>query len=120
MSTIDKLVSFGNFLFKTNKVRYKKTGDIREVTHADLENWKETAAFPVENSFPSRYGIGEWVGVEFNQSHTGNHAFIAKIHAVHFTISKVKYDLEIPICEEYSTRIYNVDSCFVHPATSML
>ncbi len=44
---------------------------------------------------------------------------ICTVRCVHFTVSKVKYDLGIWLGDgtvdnpEFETRIYNVDSCFV-------
>ncbi len=43
----------------------------------------------------------------------GDRPFKAKVISVHFYRGKVKYDLEIPIYDEESTRIYNIDSVFV-------
>lgn len=43
---IKQLVEFGNFLFKTYKVKKKsvvtKKQEPAEVSHADIENWKES------------------------------------------------------------------------------
>lgn len=61
-----------------------------------------------ENVLPSRHQIGDEVILSINESQNK-----AKVLAVHFTVSKVKYDLEIPIYGESPTRMYNIDSCFV-------
>lgn len=60
---------------------------------------------------PSRFKHNDPVFFKF-----GNTEICATIHAVHFTISKVKYDLDLfhtdANGEDY-TRIYNVDSVYV-------
>lgn len=67
--------------------------------------------------YPSRYEIGEKVKVflmpEGEETFPG---FNAVVTAVHFTISKVKYDLEIKFYGEHTSRIYNVDSILVKDA----
>lgn len=59
------------------------------------------------NTLPSKYQIGDAVTFK-----VGNVKIGAKVISVHFTISKVRYDLEIKT-DENTTRIYNVDSCYV-------
>lgn len=79
------------------------------------------------NKLPSQFQIGDYVYLNlsstFKQAKDIKKAedFTAKVIAVHFTISKVRYDLELKFAgeEEESTRIYNIDSCFVwqvHPS----
>lgn len=112
------LVSFGNYLLSRYNVPvYSSDGKNtpihqREVSHADMENWKHEN--PEEDRgvlLPSRYKHNDPVFFKF-----GGVEICANIHAVHFTVSKVKYDLDL-FCvsadgEDY-TRIYNVDSVYV-------
>lgn len=112
------LVSFGNYLLKRYDVPvYSSDGKNtpiyqREVSHADMENWKHLN--PEEDRgvlLPSRYKHNDPVFFKF-----GDVKICAMIHAVHFTISKVKYDLDlfsVTTDGEDSTRIYNVDSVYV-------
>lgn len=58
-------------------------------------------------NFPSRYKIGEEVKFYIPK---GNVLLNAKVTSVHFTESKVKYDLEVNFYEDYVTRVYNIDS----------
>lgn len=77
----------------------------------------ETATGVKENILPSKFQIGEECSINFYDA-----GFIreAKVIKVHFTESKVMYDVEIcvkksPAGEEHNmyTRLYNVDSIFV-------
>ena len=38
------------------------------------------------------------------------------VRTVHFTLSKVKYDVDVWLPDDTTTRIYNVDSVFLTPA----
>jgi len=124
-----ELVSFGNHLFKTYNVQvHSSDGNNaplyqREVSDADLANWEDEnrdmlssggVPFKAHTTYSSRYAIGEKVKVflmpEGEETFPG---FNATVIAVHFTISKVKYDLEIRFYGEHVTRIYNVDSILV-------
>lgn len=60
---------------------------------------------------PSKYQIGDIVSVNFYR----DDILITKckIIKVHFTKGKILYDLEVPINEYGSTRLYNIDSVFV-------
>jgi len=60
------------------------------------------------NNLPSAHTIGD--AVFFN---LWEKQIVAEVHAVHFTQSKVKYDLNLLSDDGYQTRIYNVDSAFV-------
>lgn len=113
------LVSFGNYLLKRYEVPvYSSDGKNapiyqREVSHADMENWRHS--MPADESpgvlLPSRFKHNDPVFFKF-----GNIEICATIHAVHFTISKVKYDLDLFHADangEDYTRIYNVDSVYV-------
>jgi len=123
-----ELVSFGNHLLKTYGVQvYSTDGNntplyLREVSDADIANWEHENSdgnnggfpFKAHTDYPSRYAIGEKVKVflmpEGEETFPG---FNATVIAVHFTISKVKYDLELKFYGDHVTRIYNVDSILV-------
>lgn len=65
------------------------------------------------NHLQSRFSIGEKVTVTLLPD--GNMiSFEGCITAIHFTQSKVKYDVEVKFSEEESTRIYNIDSIRLH------
>ncbi len=107
-----QLVSFGNFLLKEFNVKGSHVG-FAEVAHAHVENWKhEQGAFD-HVEFPSRFGLNDDVTVSFSE--LGVNVDSAKICGVHFYESKVKYDLDMKLKDDQTTRIYNVDSCFVYP-----
>jgi hypothetical protein len=54
----------------------------------------------IHTQYPSRYKIGEEVGINFNMS--GKIKKGCFVRAVHFTDSKVRYDVDIPFIEENS------------------
>lgn len=54
----------------------------------------------------SQHQIDDVVKVDFIECTT-------RVIAVHFYEGKVKYDLSVTISKGESTRIYNVDSCYV-------
>lgn len=59
---------------------------------------------------PSQYQIKDLVSVDFGDVQIPN----CRVFKVHFTESKVLYDLEIMLGEsKHVTRIYNIDSYFV-------
>ncbi len=78
---------------------------------------------------PSRFQLGSLVFFDAEVSGQVNNCRIIKVH---FTESKVLYDLEVAIVDEtapvlknkrkpkpkisYTTRLYNIDSAFVKPA----
>lgn len=65
---------------------------------------------------PSQHQVGDKANVNFSGKHNPEiPELIAKVIAVHFFPGKVKYDLEVEVAIEESTRIYNIDSCFVLP-----
>lgn len=116
-NSLDKqLVSFGNSLLnRVSTDRLNSKLDNLEVTHVDLENWKEFSKLD-HTYYPSKYAIGDIISVDFYDS-----GFIreAKIIKVHFTESKVLYDVEICI-KKFSagennmyTRLYNLDSILI-------
>lgn len=64
-------------------------------------------------TLPSQHQIGD--SVWFN---LWSNSIPAEVHAVHFSASKVKYDLNVVPNKGDTTRIYNVDSVFIskiHP-----
>lgn len=70
------------------------------------------------NKLPSRFQIGDRVQINFGK---GGLLSPCNIIKVHFTESKVLYDVDVLILaddekSQSSTRIYNIDSCFVEPA----
>lgn len=69
------------------------------------------------NVLPSQYQIGDSVSLEFYQSGLIRNAEIFKVH---FTDSKVLYDVFIPLSTDINgkvdyTRLYNIDSVCVIP-----
>lgn len=114
-----ELVSFGNFLLKSRFLGVVKDSEPtsnKEVTHADLCNWKQYEG--VEGTYLiSRYKIGDLVTIDLYDSGIIREAKVIKIH---FTESKVLYDVEIcikksPAGEKHNmyTRLYNLDSLFI-------
>lgn len=63
---------------------------------------------------PSQFQLGEFVKLEISKDNILRNGQISKIH---FSPSKVLYDLDFKVIElegkSYSTRIHNVDSAFV-------
>lgn len=108
------LCRFGNFLFKRYGVMVHSSDGKnqpiyqREVSHADLENWKSESEFNNHELYPSRYEIGQYVWFRLWSADIA-----ATILCVHFYEGKVKYDLELLGKDGDKTRIYNVDSCYV-------
>lgn len=113
-----QLVSFGNYLLKKCKVKgHDLDGDPvfdRLVTDADLCNWKEEEGKEFGRMLPSRFQLGDVVSVRF-KDFTISKAYVIKVH---FTESKVLYDLNVCILGDggdtlTTTRIYNVDSAII-------
>lgn len=73
------------------------------------------------NNFESRFAMGEDVAINFG--YAGNFG-ACKVTGVHFTLSKVRYDIEIetsaPEKPTHKTRLYNIDSDFVMSRTEWL
>ena len=126
MFTEQQLISFGNYLLLTYGVQVHSTDGKnlpvyqREVSHADFENWKENQK-DNGNRLPSRFQLGDEVSVRFRPDFVINQATVIKVH---FTESKVLYDLEVKITfdanEDHpagwsTTRVYNIDSTIVEP-----
>lgn len=118
MFTEQQLVSFGNFLLLTYGVSVHSTDGKntplypREITDADFCNWKENEK-PSINVLPSRFQLNDFVSVKFRPDFVIEKAKIIKVH---FTESKVLYDLQVEIGGQTpltSTRVYNVDSLIV-------
>lgn len=63
---------------------------------------------------PSQFQINDKVLFEISQPESNIFRTLrATVIGVHFYSGKVKYDLDIPVYDELSTRIYNIDSVFV-------
>jgi hypothetical protein len=76
------------------------------------------ADFPPLLAIPSTHQIGESVWIELNTTKRefdqNDPHMSGRIKAIHFYPgNRVKYDLEIPVYDEESTRIYNIDSNFI-------
>lgn len=67
---------------------------------------------------PSRHQIGDRIKIEFisvnRQFNPDDPDTSGRVIGVHFYPGKVKYDIEVGINEFETTRIYNIDSLFVH------
>lgn len=89
--------------------------NLSEATKAILEDW-DTEDEPNSMHLPSTFQPLQVVKVKFRPNDI---PFVATVRAVHFTVSKVKYDLDLWLSDgsvdnpEFETRIYNVDSVFV-------
>lgn len=127
-----ELVSFGNYLLQRYEVmEYSTDGKntplfLRQVCDADLSNWEYEnpdledggVPFKAHTDYASRYEIGEEVKVcLLPEGQESFPCFPATVIAVHFTVSKVKYDLEIRFYGDHKTRIYNIDSILVQDKT---
>jgi hypothetical protein len=114
------LVTFGNFLLKRYGVMVFSTDGKntplyqREVTHADYCNWKDEEK-PEFNLLPSQHQIGDSVWLRL-----WSDDIVSEIHAVHFYEGKVKYDLKVSTHDVGETRLYNIDSAFVHKTINKL
>lgn len=111
--TRELLSKFGNFLFKSHNVKVftsdgRQTEHLREISHADIENWKTEDDLNDHTLYPSRYAIDQFVWLRLWGSDIA-----AQIHGVHFYAGKVKYDLKLIGGDGDTTRVYNVDSVFV-------
>lgn len=120
-----QLVSFGNYLLKRYGVMEHSTDGKntplfqRQISDADLRNWKNSEKdIHILNELPSRYQINDTVAIKFGAFRVEE----AKVIMIHFTESKIFYDLEIKISFEgtlehppgyTTTRIYKVDSNLV-------
>jgi len=121
-----KLVSFGNYLFQRYGIMvHSDEGQNvpmypRQVSDADLQNWNVGQI--VERSLPSAHQIGEKVVLSFGATGQLTDCEVIKVH---FSESKVLYDVEVSGNydssydieatgdKKWHTRLYNVDSCFV-------
>jgi hypothetical protein len=124
------LVGFGNFLLKTYDVQVHSTDGKnqpihkREVSDADMANWKEEEK-PDTLTLPSHHQIGDSVVVYFGTSGVIKNCKVIKVH---FTESKVFYDVEVKWKHaeyadkisagvdkgrELTDRLYNLDSAVV-------
>ena len=62
---------------------------------------------------PSRFQIGDLISFRFTEDAP---KIPARVHAIHFTVGKVKYDVIVHIGGDDYTRVYNLDSYFVDEA----
>lgn len=87
----------------------------REVHDADLCNWRdENPQKDNGTQLPSRHAIGDMVKVFLMpEGETSFPGFTGRVIAVHFTQSKVKYDVELIFAGDFASRVYNVDSILV-------
>lgn len=67
----------------------------------------------MNTQLPSQFAHEQKVLLNFNPLSGNEVKCLATIIAIHFTISKVRYDIEVDLIEGYSTRLYNIDSCFI-------
>lgn len=125
------LISFGNHLLKTYGVRYHSADgkntplETRQVSHADTEGWKEQTPIDSDSKLPSRFNFGDPVIVYFGTAGIIRNCTVIKIH---FTESKVSYDVEVKWRHlesadkisagvdkerELTDRLYNLDSAVV-------
>lgn len=114
MFTEAQLVSFGNFLLSRYNVQVYSTDGKnqpiyqRQVDDADIVNWKFDSEIPDKIILPSGHQPEDKVWFKCWSANIP-----AEIHAVHFYVGKVKYDLQLFGDNGNVTRIYNVDSAFV-------
>lgn len=125
MNNETQLVSFGNYLFDRYGVMEHSTDGKntplypRGVHDADLRNWEdENPILSDSSTLPSRFQVKDRVSIQFQK--LGLFIKEAIVTKVHFTESKVLYDLNIQLVNDNngigsSTRIYNVDSLIVSP-----
>lgn len=116
----EPLVSFGNYLLSKCKVKgHDLDGEPvfdRQVTDADLCNWREANPIKAFNmKLPSKYQVNDHVRLDFFDAGFVKNCTIIKVH---FTESKVLYDVDVTIGTDVNgkpnkTRLYNIDSCFV-------
>jgi hypothetical protein len=127
MEAIHNLIHEAAHKLATGNIEGAKTllSAIDELTHDAIGEKKDSLRLP------SQWAFGDRVKLVFNESGVINNAEIVKIH---FTASKVFYDVDVIFhyakpteegqpteyhnSEEYEghTRLYNVDSAFVQPA----
>lgn len=124
--SISTLVSFGNYLLDRYGVMVYSTDGKneplykREVTDADIQNYFSLQGL-VDSRLPSAHQIGAKVELRFGETIVKG----CRIIKVHFTESKVLYDVDVTVVTEYSkgdslsysTRLYNIESDFVIPAS---
>lgn len=114
MFTEAQLVSFGNFLFSRYNVQVHSSDGKntpiyqREVSDADLCNWKVDSDIPDKITLPSAHQHDDFVWLSFWETYIAS-----QVNAVHFYHDKVKYDLKVMGGNGEETRVYNVDSAFV-------
>lgn len=101
--------------FESGKVTLPITDVIKlQKEYEEIPNESTEVCSSTKLKLPSSKQIGDAVIVDFGIGMRSENASVIKVH---FTESKVMYDLEINFTElnnDYSTRLYNVDSVFVH------
>lgn len=91
----------------------KKKLTSEQMADAVLADWDSPQDKP-HTLLPSQHQIGDRVKVcLMPQGEMSFPGILAYVRAVHFTISKIKYDVEVMFDGNYSTRIYNIDSVLV-------
>jgi len=112
------LVSFGNWMAKKavaaekwNRAYPEETQRDHCVSYSDLADWKFLTGNDPLRLLPSRFQIGDSVELEF---YGNGRIKNCKVIKVHFTESKVLYDVSVnhPAEDNY-TRLYNIDSVFI-------
>lgn len=86
-----------------------------KVTAQDVK-WEEQDLRMKAGNLPSRFQISDQVTINF---YDAGKVVNCEIIKVHFTDRKVLYDVEVMMNgddAEVTTRLYNIDSCFVEPA----
>jgi hypothetical protein len=112
-----KIMLFTSYLFN-------KLSQYKEFYETEDEFVKHLMSGEVKIPIPDLIKIQSSYQCQFLPSHFQLHdkarlcfnkvdSIPVKVNGVHFFSGKVKYDLEVEIPDEVTTRIYNVDSCFV-------
>lgn len=112
-------IMFTSFLFEklshlnsaykteTEFIQHLMSGEV-VVTIPDLIKYQQEYE-KTKPPLPSQHQIGDPVWLRL-----WSDDIVTEVHAVHFTAGKVKYDLNVLIHDGDKTRLYNVDSAFVH------
>lgn len=94
------------------KTDYYLRGDTFQTQTSDGTIYYFTLPELSANKLPSKYQIGDSVNLNFG----GESFIVGKVIKVHFTESKVSYDLEVKVENpntSWFTRLYNVDSALI-------
>lgn len=118
MYTEQQVVDFGNYLFRRYDVQeYSTDGKNtplfqRQVSDADVANWKQESPSKIA-WLPSLFKDGDKAWFTFDPENQQGMGANCEILCVHFYPGKVKYDIEVTLSDGTTTRLYNIDSCFV-------